>query len=264
MQQKIEGLILKKSNYGERHIISDLLLRSGKKVTVTFYGGRGGGKKNKPSTLDLGNLVAVELTQKNRTGDVYAAKEWLPKWRYEKIRANYKAFYLACTFLEIISKVSDFIDLKEKVQVEDNTDEGFFRILGNGIYFIEKDLEQNPDSFNFRTHFFVFIAKMLFEMGIYPMREECILTGEKILENQPVGLLPDQGGFARLDLVGQEVSPKSAAMIWKLLGVAWDTPYKNLNFNFEVSEDNALTIFEYFCYQLSLKKSDFRSLRLLL
>ena len=52
MQTKIEGLILSKVPYDERHVIANLLLRSGRKVSVVFYGGRGGGKKQKSSILD--------------------------------------------------------------------------------------------------------------------------------------------------------------------------------------------------------------------
>ena len=47
MQSKIEGIVTSKIPYDERHIIANVILRNGKKVSVVFYGGRGGGPKQK-------------------------------------------------------------------------------------------------------------------------------------------------------------------------------------------------------------------------
>ena len=263
MERKIEGLILKKSPYGERHIISDLLLRSGKRVTVTFYGGQGGGKKKKSSVLELGQLISVELNQKNRMGDVYAAKEWLPKWTYEKIRTNYKAFYTTCAFLEIVLKLSDHTDLKDTYHGSDTTDEGFFRVLSNSVFHMEKHLGEG-EVFYPKTHLAYFLIKLILDLGIYPIREECILSGEEINPDDKVVLLPDQGGFGKLELVREQQKVEGSTFLWKLLGHVWSTPFKQLDYDLIVPDESLNLLIDYFCYQLGINRGEIKSLALLM
>ena len=90
MQTKIEGILIRKIPYQDRHIIGTLLLRSGRKVSVLFYGGQGGGKKLKSSTLELGHMLRVELGRSKSTSDLYRAKEWSPIWIHEKIANNWR------------------------------------------------------------------------------------------------------------------------------------------------------------------------------
>ena len=98
MQNKIEGLVLSKVPYDERHIIANLLLRSGRKVAVVFYGGRGGGKKQKSSIIELGFMLSVELAHAKTNSDIYHAKEWNLVWNHDLIRLDHTAFYLMCFF----------------------------------------------------------------------------------------------------------------------------------------------------------------------
>ncbi len=263
MERKIEGLILKKNGYGDRHIISDLLLRSGKKVTVTFYGGRGGGTKKKAGTIEVGQLLSIELNHNNRVGDVYSAKEWKPKWIYLKIRENHKAFYVTCSFLEIIMKLCHKVDLKDKNLHYDNNDEGLFRVLSNGVFYLEESLTKKIECHP-NTHIFYFLSKLLVELGIYPIREECCLSREKINLDKKVVLLSDQGGFAILELAKEIGRSEESTLLWQYLGEIWATPYKHLNFEFLVPKEVTMLVLDYLCYQLGLNKADFKSLSLVL
>ena len=102
MQTKVEGLVLSKIPYDERHLIVNLLLRTGRKISVVFYGGRGGGKKQKSSIIELGFMLSVELSQAKTNTEVYHAKEWNMIWHHDLIRNNHNAFYLMCFFLFFI------------------------------------------------------------------------------------------------------------------------------------------------------------------
>ena len=106
MQTKIEGIVLSKIPYDERHIIAHLLLRSGRKVSVVFYGGRGGGKKQKSSIIELGFMLSVELNTNRTHSEIYHAKEWSLVWHHDLIRLDHTAFFMFCFYLAVINKIS--------------------------------------------------------------------------------------------------------------------------------------------------------------
>ncbi len=76
MNTKIEGILLSKLAHGERNLLVKLLLRSGKIISVMFYGGRGGGEKKKSSVLEIGTMLKVELARSKSNSELYSAKEW--------------------------------------------------------------------------------------------------------------------------------------------------------------------------------------------
>lgn len=75
LETKIEGILLSKLPYKDRHLICHMLLRSGKKVGVIFYGGAGGGKKMKSTNLELGHMIKVELKHSNKNKELYSLAE---------------------------------------------------------------------------------------------------------------------------------------------------------------------------------------------
>ena len=71
----IEGILVRKTPFQDRHLIGDLVLRSGKKQGVLFFGGMGGGKKIKPNNLEIGKLYKITF-QNPPKGDLIQTKEW--------------------------------------------------------------------------------------------------------------------------------------------------------------------------------------------
>ena len=72
----IEGILIRKTPFQERHVMGNVLLRNGKSLSVLFYGGQGGGKKSKPSTLELGHLFSITASPGKNYSDIIRAKEW--------------------------------------------------------------------------------------------------------------------------------------------------------------------------------------------
>jgi len=174
MLTKIEGIVLSKVPYDERHIIAHLLLRSGRKVSVVFYGGRGGGSKQKSSIIEFGFMLSVELTQTNKNHDVYHAKEWTLIWHHDHIRNNHQAFYQMCFFLEVMNKISPTENLNDFHS--DNTEMvGLFTTLSNSLVLLEKSLLSK--TFYIHSHSVIFFTKLFLNSGIYPEREHCTLCG---------------------------------------------------------------------------------------
>jgi len=137
MQTKIEGLVLSKIPYDDRHIIANILLRTGRKISVVFYGGRGGGTKQKSSVIELGFMLAVELRPSKTHSDVYHAKEWNLIWHHDQIRLTHNAFYVMCFYLEIINRIAAIENLHD-VHEENTEMVGLFATLSNALVVIEK------------------------------------------------------------------------------------------------------------------------------
>src|SRR5690606_37672537 len=106
MNTKVEGIVLTKHPQGERNLVVKLLLRSGKVVSVMFYGGRGGGEKKKSSVLELGTMLKVELARSRSNSDMQSAKEWEAIWMADKVRTDHIAFYALCFIVQVAAKVA--------------------------------------------------------------------------------------------------------------------------------------------------------------
>ena len=76
MKQKIEGLVLSKTLLKGRNVIARLLLRNGKRVSVSFSGG----SKNNSGLVDAAHMLKVELSPTRSTTSLYRAKEWNILW----------------------------------------------------------------------------------------------------------------------------------------------------------------------------------------
>lgn len=240
MFTKIEGIILSKTPYNERDIIANLLLRSGRKVGVIFYRGRGGSSR-KNVALELGHFVRVELKKK---GELYSSNEWCLLWSYKQIRNNYRAFYFMCFILEIATKVAmhaaseelfplankyrDHIapgsvenrevnfrskpeneqEIKQQGDHNDNqsSDSGVFRVVSNAIFYLEDALKpMTPTNtnitninagINIPAHTFLFLSKLLFELGVAPNLQNCVICKKQLTPSTPNLILgPRPGGF---------------------------------------------------------------------
>ncbi|MCP4914267.1 MAG: hypothetical protein GY909_14235 [Oligoflexia bacterium] len=267
MKTKIEGLVLSKVPFKERHLICHLLLRSGRKVSVLFYGGQGGGKKKKSSTIELGYMLSIEVARSRSTFEMLQAKEWTPIWAHEKIRENHKAFYLLCLYLEIIIKIAQDENLHDDNLQSSSEEEGLFMVLSNAIFHMEKRL--NLGEFDSWSDFLIFLGKLSIELGVFPMRESCIFCDEDLEKLQEIYLMSDHGGFACNTCTNQmEKDPGQLSIsgrdLWELLGVIANHKYKDLE-KFRIDQAPIIhNFFEYFCYQFHWQKSMFKSLALVL
>jgi len=193
MREKIEGLILSKHPQGERNLVSKVLLRNGKKISVLFFGGQGGGKKQKSSIVEPGYLLEIQLqSKKGHRGELYSTNEWKLSWGHQQVRNNHQAFFLLCFFVEVLNKVSMEDDLLEDFTGDEDT--GHFKVLSNALFYLDKCLTE--DNFELSTHTAFFLSKLMVELGIAPEMDvqslpwktsffSCVEKAYKEIENAP-------------------------------------------------------------------------------
>lgn len=265
MKQKIEGILLSKIPYRERDLIGKLLLRSGKRVSVIFYGGRGGGSKMKPSLLELGHMLSVELKRSNENQELYSAKEWSVLWAAEHIRFEHQAFYLLCLMLEMAVKISLEDNLHDEHQQFDLESEGIFRVLSNGIFYLEEAVK-NKD-FKLGQHLPLFLGKNMLEQGIFPSLENCISCEAPLDLSGHHFLSPEQGGFqcGSCFLLAHQLPQdiglsENEKRIYPFMARLVHLAYRDYR---QLPELDALQIrelFKFFCYQFHWQLQDFLSL----
>lgn len=258
MQTKIEGIVLSKIPYDERHIIAHLLLRSGRKVSVVFYGGRGGGKKQKSSVIELGFMLRVELNTNRTHSEIYHAKEWNLVWHHDLIRLDHTAFYLMCFYLEVINKISPNENLHD-VHEENTEMAGLFSVLSNSLVHLEKSLEIK--TFYPHSHATIFLTKILLHLGVFPEREHCTLCGEELLKFNDMYLIAEEGGFACPPCMNQRksYSLQSGRELWELVGHIAHTKYSELGSIKLEYKSLPRMLFHYFCFQFHFEEKDFKT-----
>ena len=258
MQTKVEGVVLSKIPYDERHLIVTLLLRTGRKISVVFYGGRGGGKKQKSSIIELGFMLAVELSQAKTNTEIYHAKEWSMIWHHDFIRNNHTAFYLMCFYLEIIKRISPIENLHD-VHLENIEMVGLFTSLSNALVHLEKSLKEN--AFYIHSHAVIFLTKTLLHLGVFPEREQCTLCGIDLLGFNDMYLIPEEGGFACPPCVNQNKTHnvQSGRELWELIGHIAHTKYSELGPLKLEYKSLPKMLFHYFCFQFHFEEKDFKT-----
>ena len=254
MQRSVEGLILAKFPYGERHLICHLLLRSGNKISILFLGGRGGGKKLKPGTLELGYLVKIELRRTRTTTALAVAKEWSSCWVHQNIRFHYKAFHLMCFFLELVGKIATEEDIHlptEEVPGNGKT----FGVLANGLFYLEQ--KASSKKFSPAVEASIFISKLLMAQGVFPSLKDCTFCGMELHAEVEMAFVPEQGGFSCIACrQGRHLGEKG---LWRFLVRTRGSAYKDLAVaeNWELFQSNLLL--SYFCYQFHLDMGKVRA-----
>lgn len=258
MQTKIEGIVLSKVPYDERHVIAHLLLRSGRKVSVVFYGGRGGGKKQKSSVIELGFMLSVELQQAKTNTEIYHAKEWNLIWYHDKIRLQHNAFYLMCFFLEVINRIAPVENLHD-VHEENTEMVGLFTSLSNALVHLEKSLLQ--ESFFSHSHAVIFLTKTLLHLGVFPEREHCTLCGEGLTQFNDMFLIAEEGGFACPPCMNlrKAYTVQSGRELWELVGHIAHTKYSELGLIKLEYKSLPRMLFHYFCFQFHFEEKDFKT-----
>lgn len=244
-----------------------MLLRSGRTVTILFYGGQGGGKKHKASTLEIGYMMKIELSHSRSTAQMQRAKEWLPIWSHEHIRNNFKSYSLLCLFVEIMGAIAPEEDVHDQNSDFDDTMEGLFRVLSNAVVHLEgRTKEKKCDPY---SELLVFLGKLLIEQGVFPIRDNCAFCDEVLSKLSKIYLITDHGGFACgecADHLEEAItsSSREGRELWELLGSVANHRYQELTELRLENRDVIHTLLNYFYYQFHFKESDFRSLKMVL
>jgi recombinational DNA repair protein (RecF pathway) len=263
---KVEGIILSKTPFKDRHLICRVLLRSGEKISAIFYGGQGGGTKKKSSSLELGHLVKLELTRAKATAQIFSVKEWTLSWHHNEIRKNHKAFYILCFFLEVSDKVVVEANLFDDHYDDSSKRGSMFKVLSNGIFYLEKRALSTKDDFS--VDLFIFLSKTLIEQGVFPERSHCVLSGHDLAEVSEMALLSEQGGFAdasclNSDMRDSKVNSKDSKDLWSFLCQSAISKYGDFEKVDNIPKEFSNRLVDYLCYQIQMNRFDFKSLSLI-
>jgi DNA repair protein RecO len=264
---RYEGILIHKTPYKERDLICDLLMRHGQIFTVYFYGGQGGGKKQKPTMLEMGNLISFELKRQKTAQEIAIASEWEVGWHPKHFRTNVEAYYLACFYFEIMSKIAPKSDLNS---LDQDLFQGLFNVTSNGLYFLDQAV--NEKKFSLNQQMYLFIVKLLAHLGINPQLEECTLCATEL--NHQHGLIfgAKDGGFICHNCFGKsELEFYSAKLLNEEVarGMLQRTQLKQVMFiefkNYQslsptISKELWIQLFHFLCFQFHLSPQNFKML----
>jgi DNA repair protein RecO len=257
MRTKVNGIILGKVPYRDRDVIVKLLLRNGKRITVLFYGGRGGGKKKKSSEVEIGHLLELEVIRKKNTGeDFYSSREWKGLWVPEKIRDNYPAFQVLCFITDILGRVTVTDDLWQEDEKGPLQHEGPFRVASNALFYLEEALKKND--FDPASHTFIFLAKLLFELGLSPNLDTCLFCEKPIESGSGEVLSFSEGGFAcgKCTSTGEVVRASELLGFMRKVAKLKFSQYASLG---SIPSHTVRIFFDFFCYQCPLPSNEIKT-----
>lgn len=263
----LEGIIIQKTPYKDKDLICNLLLRSGQKIALYFYGGRGGGKKAKGSILEVGFMMRVTLAPRRKSVEtnIKIAKEYQHIWNSEFIRDDFRAFYLSSFFMEYIGKISIESDLDEATKDEHS---GLFKVLSNALFFLDASLKNKH--FDLNTQLFMFLSKLTIELGITPNVDECLYCANSLKENELCMFDPRDGGFSCMDCTSKKDEYLSdnkllkqeymgSLKLRKSIKKAYELPYKDYSRLVEITQGLTIAQFNYINHQFGFTKDQFKS-----
>jgi DNA repair protein RecO len=258
---KASGIILKTVPYKERDLIVQVLLEDGHIVSFYAFGGRGGGKKIKPTILEIGNAINFEIenNQNGRSTDLNMAREWSLRWSSKEIKKNFMAFSLMCLCFELILKIMPQSKLTLD-QLDEHT--GIFAAISNFLFQLDQSVVQKKDNFSL---FSFTLGKLIAHLGIKPDLLSCVVCGEELRPSQNLLFAGHQGGFiCHHCLSGNEPAfeIQDSIMIYKILSQSFELKFseweslnrvdKNAmrkllsflaeNFQFDLKEINSLSL----------------------
>ncbi|MBG07532.1 MAG: hypothetical protein CME68_02145 [Halobacteriovoraceae bacterium] len=258
MISKLEGILVSKTPFKDKHFIGRLILRNGKKASVLFYGGRGSLKK-KASYIDSGHMIQVTLAPYKRDPSMVQTKEWTLVWAPEKVRNSVKRFFLLCFFMEVVDKIAPPHDFEDE-EFSDLSSEGIFRVLSNSLYMLNKNrVDQFCDA---PFHVFAFLGKLLLHQGLFPLRDRCCFCGEILRLKTAVNLVASQGGFS-CDLCSSSNENKhlGGKEMLQALDLVASVEFRDFVPSKNVNKPLSFSLFDYFCYQYQLSPGSFKTLR---
>jgi DNA repair protein RecO len=263
----LEGIIIQKTPYKDKDLICNVLLRSGQKIAVYFYGGRGGGKKAKGSILEVGFMMKITLALKRKAveSNIKIAKEYQHIWNSEYIRDDFRAFYLSSFYLEYIGKIAIESDLDDATELEHA---GLFKILSNALYFLDDSLKNK--TFDLNTHLFMFLSKLTIELGITPDINNCLYCGVPLSDTGLCLFDPKDGGFACMDCTSKKdeyISDNKllreeyvgSLKLKNSLKQVYQIPYKDYQSLGSITQGQAIAKFNYINFQFGFTKDQIKS-----
>ena len=258
MNTKIEGILLSKLAHGERNLLVKLLLRSGKIISVMFYGGRGGGEKKKSSVLEIGTMLKVELARSKSNSELYSAKEWQPMWMANKVRDDHLAFYCLCFIVQLAAKIAVEEDLHDDSHSFDDHSQGIFRAVSNALVRLESSVAEKK--FIGRFEVSLYLGKLLTELGVFPNLKNCMVCGINLELFESLSLSPEQGGFICSNC---SYSEQNGAVIWHLLNQVATKKSPEIECDERLTRQNLERLWQYFCFQSHLNPMDFKTLSMI-
>jgi recombinational DNA repair protein (RecF pathway) len=263
----LKAIVLSKTKFKERDVICHLLTANGGQISCLFYGGAGGGKKMKPSILEVGYLIDVTIAQKKNeiVTELLMAKEYQASWSYTELRLNHHAFYLLCFYLEIIQKIARPLDSGE---LDVNEPNELFTVLSNAIYYLEQDSKNIQKNKN--RHLSLFLTKLSHAMGVFPETDSCIYCDVSLNDAEAYALLRNEGRFACSDCLSQKEdlnfsmqSMNSSKQLRSIMVKGIRTLYKDHDDLHDVTDAVASEILDYLFYQFHFQKHQFKTLRMI-
>ena len=255
---KTEGIILSKSLYQERHLIARTLLRSGKKVSLIFYGGRGGGKNNKGTLVELGHCLKIEVKRaRQKNAEIFSVGEWEKKWIPKATRNHSQAFFCLCFFLEVVDKISLPGNFDES---EHNLNElGNFVVLSNALFRLEKKcLEKSIES---PQEVFLFLTKILFHQGVFPTLSHCHFCEKGFKNDEPKWQSVEHGGFICKTCQTDDVDNHND--LWTLLRNLEGVNYQKASLA-SANKKSLQLLWDYFLHHLQIEKNLIKSASLVI
>lgn len=257
----IEGILVRKTPFQDRHIIGDLILRNGKKQGAVFFGGAGGGKKVKPSNLEIGKLYQLQYHNPPK-GDLLQTKEWRVQWSHENIRYDYTRFLLLSFICEISSTIA--VPEQDLEDQSDNQFKGLFTVISNGIFY----LENNKIDIGDMNFIIFFLGKLMIDVGIFPDTNKCLDCEKPIMKNQSCFLDTEKGGFSCSNCPITIESPVNATRVLHHLSLSSSTPWKMLSENISNSGTKNQCLYgdfkmllDYFCFQLNINTDGLKTVK---
>ncbi len=239
-------------------------MRNGQVVHVILYGGRGGGKHQKGSDVELGHLCRGIVSGRAQSEGLIRGKDFEAVWSHQNIRHDYKLYSLLCFFLEVIAKLAPQASWEEEIPNEFESGEmaGFFRVLSNALVYL--DTPRGEAAANLADQLALFVSKLMLELGIFPLLERCVLSGTVLTSQTSMGLLSEKGGFADSKLIAVGRSGLSHTPLRQFLIQVRETRYPDFVFSGPLEHALVKNLVDYFLFHVHLHPFDFKTLSLVI
>ena len=254
-----EGILIHRVAYKERDLIVKLLLRSGHVGSFYVYGGQGGGKKQKPTSFELGAMLRIHIKDKKST-DLMVVNEHSRLWAPQNIRHNIQAFYLTCLYFEVLQKFAAPFQNGDFVTSEN---EGIFSVVSNALFYMDEAL--GKQGFVPEQHLSLFMIKLLFHLGIMPDTDSCSYCQTDLLNLTHVSFLPANGQFSCPQcLVNANSYIENEKGFLLRIKKGYQTKYQDYHEFFGTTFSEGDKLIQYFCHHFQLKPVELKSYSLLL
>ncbi len=255
---EFEGIVTGKVPYKERDLIVRAILRNGLSGSFYVYGGQGGGKKQKPTLLELGHMIKFRVKASHRKiegAELMITESHQAVWSPQKIRFNVHAYYLMCLYFELLNKASIVFHPDDHELSTEH--EGIFNVLSNSLFYIDQALA--VENFKPAKHLWFFMVKLLFHLGIMPEGQNCAYCGTSLNDVSRLSFIPNEGHFACSNCFQGE----NHLGLWQRWLLAYQTSFKQIDEFFDVDFQDTDKLIQYFCHHYHLKPVELSSYRLL-